>query len=212
MSPWIPGALSSDASTSTAGCPPQPSAISTQPFREPTTGPTGQPAPEQIVACVGSQAITGATYRHWEIIAESDAEPSPKHRPSASELTNQVLGFLISSDWVIGEASALHIHVPAAAVRRKFNHLRKQQFPRRSDFEAFLRHTQQTLADLELRVELNILSERIQRHVIAGHRDARGKQNALSHFVQTFKTRWTAQTYCQAEYVISDCGYMLAAT
>jgi hypothetical protein len=162
--------------------------------------------------CVGSQAITGATYRHWEIVAESDEEPSPKHhKQSARQLLGQVMGFLISANWVIGEASALHIHVSPALVNRKFNRLRRQQFPKRSEFKAFLEHTRQTVADLELRVELNLLSQRIQKHVAAGHRGAREQQRALSHFVNAFKAKWTAQTYCQADYASQDCGHVRAA-
>jgi hypothetical protein len=188
----------STASTSATSCPPPPSSEDTQPSGEPTTEPVGQPAPEQILVCVGSQAITGATYRHWETVAESDEEPSPKHsKQSTRQTLSQVMGFLISADWVIGEASALHIHISPAAISRKFNAVRRQQFPKRSEFTAFLRHSQETVADLKLRVELNLLSQRIQKHVAAGHRGKREQQRALAHFVSAFRSKWTAQTYCQ---------------
>jgi hypothetical protein len=172
----------------------------------------GAPAPEQILVCVGSQAITGATYRHWETVAERDDEPSPRHpRPSASQLLSQVMSFLISADWVIGEANALHIHLSPAVVSRKFNDLRRQQFPKRSEFTAFLKRTQQTVADLDLRVELNLLSQRIQKRVAAGHRGKRAQQHALMHFVSAFRAKWASQTYCQADYASKDCGHVRAA-
>lgn len=122
-----------------------------------------------------------------------------------------MMSFLISADWVIGEASDMHIYASPAAVRRKFNDLRKQQFPKRSEFKAFLKQTQQTVPDLELRVKLNILSQRIQRRVLAGRRGAHKQQRALSHFVIAFRTKWMAQTYCQTEYAIKNCGHVQAA-
>lgn len=121
------------------------------------------------------------------------------------------MGFLISADWVIGEANALHIHVSPAVVGRKFKELRRQQFHKRSEFTAFLKRTQQTVADLELRVELNLLSQRIQKRVAAGHRGKRAQQHALMHFVSAFRAKWTGQTYCQADYTVKDCGHVRAA-
>jgi hypothetical protein len=57
-------------------------------------------------------------------------------------------------------------------------------------------------------VELNLLSERIQRRVMAGHHSAASKQRALSQFVRGFKMKWQVQTYRAAEYDIADCGHV----
>jgi hypothetical protein len=217
---WIAGCLATllalsvlsaptSASTSASACPP--AGAGGHPFHESKVGPKGQPRPEQILACIGSQAITGATYRHWTAIAESDSETSPQHSSSARELTTQVMGFLISADWVIGEANALRVHVSIGAVRHKFAELRKQQFPKSSAFKAFLRKSHQTVRDLQLRVQLNLLTQLIQKHVTARHRGSAAQQHALSNFVRAFKIRWKAQTYCQAEYAVSDCGHVRGA-
>jgi hypothetical protein len=200
---WTVNSPPSRASTSASVCPP--TGTDGSPFHESNDGPKGQPLPEQVVACVGSQAITGTTYRHWEVIARSGSA-SPKHQPSAQDLNSQVMGFLISADWVIGEANTLHIHVSTDAVRHKFADLRKQQFPKSSAFRTFLRKTHQTVRDLQLRVQLNLLSQLIQKHVTAHHRGSTEQQHVLSNFVRAFKIKWTAQTYCQAEYAIGDCG------
>jgi hypothetical protein len=204
---WAVSAPGRASSTSTAACPP-PTGASGHPFQESKLGPPAQPARGLTVACIGSQAITGATYRHWEAIARSGSETSPKHPPSAHDLNNQVMGFLISADWVIGEADALRVHVSIDTVQRKFNELRRQQFPKTSAFKAFLRKTHQTVRDLEFRVELNLLSQLIQKRVTAGHRGASGQKRALSNFVRTFKATWMSLTYCQAEYAVADCGHV----
>ena len=170
------------------------------------------PAPEEILVCVGAQAITGATYSHWLTVAEKSESPGAKgHHATAMELQSEVLQFLISSDWVKGEAATRGISVSAAKVRKSFDHIRHQEFHRRREFETFLRKSGQTVADLMLRVELNLLSVRIQKSVVAGHRTPSSQQHAVSQFLNAFKVKWQAQTYCASEYAVADCGHVQAA-
>jgi len=187
----------------------------------PTTSPLANPlspAPEQIVACIGPQSITGATFSHWASIARRSEEPSPSpvhtaskhHAPSAGEVINQVMGFLISSDWVLGEATDLNIHVSEGEVRHTFDHIRAQQFRRKNEFKGFLKQSGQTVADLLFRVRLNLTSTRIQKHVLAGHHGAHSQQRALKRFVHDFKLKWEAQTYCDPAYAVTDCGHVQA--
>ena len=198
--------------------PPAATSESTPPTTLPLTNPLS-PAPEQLVACVGSQPITGATFSHWAAIARRSEEPSPKavrtaskhHAPSAGEAINEAMGFLISSDWVLGEATDLNIHVTEGEVLHTFNRTRTQQFPKRKEFKAFLRQSGETVTDLLFRVRLNLTSTRIQKHVLAGHRGAHRRQRALKRFVHDFKLKWEAQTYCDAGYATSDCGHVQAS-
>jgi hypothetical protein len=172
-----------------------------------------EPSPEQILACVGSESITGASFSHWVTIAlRSEGRPAKgQHPPIAAATRTEVVSFLISSDWVIGEAGDLHIGVSAAQVRREFDHVEGQQFPKRREFKAFMRSSGQTVADLLFRVRLNMLSERIQRHVAAVAHGPRARRRALSRFVEAFKAKWTAQTYCAPEYAVQDCGHVQSA-
>jgi hypothetical protein len=202
---------SSGAETSSSTCP-APAAPSQPPTMPLATSPVASvaPAPEATLVCVGGQAITGASYSHWLAIAKEE-ERSPakgRHATSATELRTEVLDFLISSDWVLGEAKELDVTLSAATVKREFDHVRNEQFPKRKEFKAFLRHSGQTVADLLFRVELNLLSERIQKQVEAGHHSAASKRRALSQFVKSFKVKWQAQTYCAAEYDVEDCGHV----
>ena len=200
-----------DAQMSAAAeaCPPSSPTVpaSTPPATSPAG--SGQPSPERIVACVGPQSITDASFEHWANIARKGEDP--KRPPKAREVLKEVMGFLISSYWVIGEAAALNVHVSAGEVRRTFDRIRAQQFPKHGEFQTFLRQSGETVADLLWRVELNLLSERIQRHVLAGHRSARSQQSALRRFIYEFKRRWQAQTYCTPEYAVTDCGHVQAA-
>ena len=80
-------------------------------------------------------------------------------------LKQQVLGFLISANWVIGEAKDQGIKVTDAEVEKKFKELKQQQFPKEADFQKFLASTGQSVSDLLLRVKLNLLSQKIQQKI-----------------------------------------------
>ncbi len=210
----VPLALLCLALVSSAGarapataCPPAPAPPQAAPPAPTGTPPTAEP----VVACVGSRSIEEATFLHWSAIAErANGSPSAPGGATGAALT-QVMGFLISSDWVIEEAQARGISVSEATVRRNYDRVRDQQFPRRREFRAFLKRSGETVPDLLLRVRLSLLAKRIQRDVVAGRRSARARQQALSHFVHEFKTKWMAQTYCEPAYAVSECGHVQAA-
>jgi hypothetical protein len=170
------------------------------------------PAPEQLVACIGPTPIAGASYVHWLTVAERSSgglHAKGERVPSATDLRDEVLEFLITADWLESEAKALGIHVSTALVKREFDRIRAQQFPKRSEFEALLRESGQSVADLLFRVEQTLLSRRILAHVWAGHHSERSRQRAAAVFIKAFRARWQAQTYCASGFVVKDCGRTL---
>jgi foldase protein PrsA len=80
-------------------------------------------------------------------------------------LQQTTLGFLISADWVIGQAEEQGIKLSDSEVATKFNQLKKQQFPKEAEFQKFLATTGQTVSDLLLRVKLSLLTTKIQEKV-----------------------------------------------
>jgi hypothetical protein len=209
----IAGVGSSAAEVSSSTCPAAgapPSAVTTPGETSPAA--TVAPTPEDVLVCVGAEAITGATFTHWLAIAEKSERPATKESQgaTATALQSEVLGFLISSEWVKGEAAARGIGVSPAKVRNTFDRIRHQQFHKRREFEKFLTKSGQTVVDLMFRVELNLLSQRIQKSITAGHRSGSSQRRALSRFVKAFKLKWQAQTYCATEYVVADCGHVQA--
>jgi foldase protein PrsA len=85
-----------------------------------------------------------------------------------SSLKQEVLGFLISSEWVIGEGSHLGVKVSDKEVKTQFEKIKTQQFPKPAAFEKFLASSGQTVSDLLLRVKLNLLSSKIQQKIAKG--------------------------------------------
>src|ERR1700704_2377888 len=87
------------------------------------------PEPPDYKACIAHlQATTPAP-------AKGQTAPTPAQLKSQCEqqykqLLQQVLGFLISSDWVIGEAGSLGVKLSDKEVHKQFEKIKSQQFPR----------------------------------------------------------------------------------
>jgi foldase protein PrsA len=80
-------------------------------------------------------------------------------------LLQQVLGFLISADWVLGQAEEQGVKVNDKEVVARLNQLKKQQFPKEAEFQKFMASTGQSVSDLLLRVKLSMLTTKIQEKV-----------------------------------------------
>jgi foldase protein PrsA len=82
-------------------------------------------------------------------------------------LQQQVLAFLISSYWVLGEAEAQGVKANKQEVQRQFQDIKTQQFPKPEAFKHYLESSGLTIGDLLLRVRVNLLSSKIQHKIVA---------------------------------------------
>lgn len=195
--------LAAAAAQGPGGCPPP--ATSTTPAPTPP-GDLSRPPAGELIACVGTMAIDGATVGHWYTVASKSAGKGSGPKPTAALLI-QVMQFLISADWIMGEAAERNVVVTDAQVRRQFLKIKRQQFNTRREFRRFLRQSGQTVTDLLLRVRLDLLSTKL-RDRVAPH----GDQKALDRFVREFQAEWPPRTYCLSGYVVMDCGHQLPAS
>jgi foldase protein PrsA len=136
-----------------------------------TTGKTAAkpvlPVPPNYTECIAHLEATAPKP------AKGQAKPTKAQLKSECEqqytsLKQEVLGFLISSEWVIGEASHLGVNVSDAEVKKEFEKIKSQQFPKAAEFEKFLATSGQSVSDLLLRVKLNMLSSKIQKKIAQG--------------------------------------------
>jgi foldase protein PrsA len=97
-------------------------------------------------------------------------------------LQQQVLGFLISSEWVLGEAKELGIKVSEKEVAARLNQLKKQQFPKEAEFQKFLASTGQSVSDLLLRVKLSMVSQKIQEKVTKGGKKSTSEAEVAKYY------------------------------
>jgi foldase protein PrsA len=122
------------------------------------------PEPPDYKACIAHlQAVTPAPAKGQT--APTAAQLKSQCEQQYKQLQQQVLGFLISSDWVLGEAGSLGVKVSDAEAHKQFAKIKSSQFPRPAEYEKFLATTGQTTSDLLLRVKLNLLSSKIQEKV-----------------------------------------------
>jgi len=132
-----------------------------------TTGTGGKPVlpvPPDYTACITHLAATTPTTK---------GQPAPTHAQLKSQcatqyksLQQEVLGFLITSSWVLAEAKAIGVKVSDAEVKKQFLNIKNQQFPKAGEFEKFLASSGQTVSDLLYRVKLNMVSSRVEQKII----------------------------------------------
>jgi foldase protein PrsA len=125
------------------------------------------PDPPNYTNCIAHLEATAAKP------AKGQAKPTTAELKSECEqqytsLKQEVIGFLISSEWVIGEATNLGVKVSDAEVKKEFEKIKNEQFPKAAEFEKFLATSGQTVSDLLLRVKLNMLSSKIQQKIAKG--------------------------------------------
>jgi parvulin-like peptidyl-prolyl isomerase len=85
-----------------------------------------------------------------------------------TSLRDQVMQFLISAQWIQGEASDQGVKVTDADVSKRFQQTKKQSFPKETDYQKFLKQSGMTQDDILFRVKLDALSSKIRDKVTKG--------------------------------------------
>jgi foldase protein PrsA len=128
-------------------------------------GKPAAPVPPNYTACVARLAAAAPKPAKGQT-APSQAQLKSQCEQQYKALLQEVLGFLISSNWVIGEAESLGVKVSDAEVKKQFEKIKSQQFPKDAEFQKFLSSSGQSVSDLLLRVKLNLLSSKIQQKIV----------------------------------------------
>ncbi len=81
-------------------------------------------------------------------------------------LSRGVLGYLISSAWVLEEANSLGVKLSDKEVKKEFEKDKNAQFPLASEFEKFQASSGETVSDLLLSLKLKMLSQKIQQKIV----------------------------------------------
>ncbi len=184
----LAGCGGGSSTSSTPAVPASPAAVaaSTQ-----GTTPTAD-----AVAYVSKTPISKASYQHWLAVETAlGAAGSPSH---------QALGFLITSEWVLGEAAARHIEVSEAEVKQRYTQLLHQSFPKAGALKKYLSKSGETEADLLARIKVELLAAKIAAKVTAGKSSSQ-RSALLTAFENSFHTHWKAYTDCKTGYVMEDC-------
>jgi foldase protein PrsA len=123
------------------------------------------PEPPDYTACIAHLKATAAKPAKGQS-APTTAKLKSECETQYKALQSEVLGFLISSQWVIGEASSLGVKLTDKEVEKEFTKIKTEEFPKTAEFEKFLATSGQSVSDLLLRVKLNMLSQKIEKQII----------------------------------------------
>jgi foldase protein PrsA len=116
------------------------------------------------------------------VAAKQKSQPKPpkgQQPPTAAQLKaqcqqeynglrDQVMQFLISAQWIQGEAKDQGVKVTDADVNKRFQQTKKQSFPKDADYQKFLKQSGMTQADILFRVKLDALSSKIRDKITKG--------------------------------------------
>lgn len=162
------------------------------------------PQPPRYEACI--------KYRR----SSSSARTSGSSGPTSLELRREcefdfqkyklkALYFLISYDWVVGEASELGVRLGDGEPMQQLTLLQSKS----PDARRFLVGSRGTTADELMRIKLSLLTMKIQQSLEKQSAKARltgpERQRALDRFGLQFRRKWTARTSCHGGYVVPIC-------
>jgi foldase protein PrsA len=124
----------------------------------------------------GVGSISKKTFNHWYLVVAKQPQPGQK-KPQApptldstqgKALKQQVMQFLLSSDWIVGEAKERGVDASPQEIQKQFLQTKKQSFPNEKAYQKFLATSGQTVQDLLFRVRLDVISNKIRQDVTKG--------------------------------------------
>ena len=90
-------------------------------------------------------------------------------------------------------------------IARAFRRIKLRDFSSIRQFQAYLRSIRVTEAEARQRVKIQVLSQRIENHVVAGVPGV-NRAAVLRRFVNAYLRRWRSRTVCRAEIASERCS------
>ena len=124
-------------------------------------GPAVAPDPPRFEKCAAG--LEEAQPKGAAAPKESDLKKQCKQ--GYEQLKQQVMQFLVQSQWVQQEAEEQGVKVSDAEVRRLFEDQKKQAFPKEKDYRKFLRTSGSSEQDILFRVKLDALQSKLTQKI-----------------------------------------------
>jgi len=125
-------------------------------------------------------------------------------------LERKAIDNLLEVIWIQGLAAEMGIAVTRRQVSSELAQIKKESFKSEAEYHNFLREARYTKRDVDQRVELQLLSTRLQERLQGRiEREARNpfeEQQAFEQFVTEFNERWRARTVCAPQYATDRCS------
>jgi foldase protein PrsA len=151
------------------------------------------PEPPKYTACIAHLKETEAKPAKGQK-RKTEAELKSQCAEQYKALQTEVLGFLVSAQWVIGQAEEMKVSVSNKEVEKRFAEVKKQEFPKESEYKKFLEGSRETVSDLLLRFKLELLSKKIEEKVTKEAKKAPSKAEIAKYFHEHESTYGTPET------------------
>lgn len=184
-----------------------------------TTNTTGSEAEKQQVpagaAAVVSHIpadqaeITLDELRHSidQVAAQQKLPSAPKPGdPTYKKISEEALGELLDGVWIEGEAAELGLVATDREVEAEAEKIRDQNFKTENQWHHFLAETKLTAEDVDRRVKLQLLSQKIQYEIESDAKGKFGRQQQFKAYVTAFQKKWKKRTLCRADFVNERCS------
>ena len=125
------------------------------------------PQPPNFTACIADKRAKAPKPAKGQP-KPTDATFKTQCKQEYEGLRDQVLQFLISSEWILGESKDQGVKVSEAQVKKQFETTKKQSFPKEADFKKFLTQSAMTVDDVMFRVKVDALSNKLRDKVTKG--------------------------------------------
>jgi len=155
------------------------------------------PVPPDFTECVAAATAALPEKPPKGKTTPTAAQLKVRCRQEYEELRDQVLQFLISGRWILGEAASQGIALTDQQVQAEFIKQKKQSYPKEADFRKFLKRSGMTIDDLLLRVKVDTLSDRLRGKVTKGAA-APTRAQIKAYYVKHKKSRFRRKTLKQA--------------
>jgi parvulin-like peptidyl-prolyl isomerase len=119
----------------------------------------------------GLGTVTEEEFQHAleQKAAEEKITPIPKPGDEKyDELKEEALGEVLDAIWIQGQAEEMGISATKKEIADELEKLKKQAFKTEKQYEEFLKEAKFTQADVDQRVTIQVLSEKIQTQVTEG--------------------------------------------
>ena len=127
-------------------------------------GPAVPPDPPNYTKCVAALKQAQPKPAKGQQ-APSDSDLKKQCKQSYDQLKQQVMQFLIQSQWVQQEAADQDVTVSSKEVQTLFNDQKKQAFPKEKDYEKFLETSGATEQDILFRIKLDALQNELTKKI-----------------------------------------------
>jgi foldase protein PrsA len=154
-------------------------------------GEAAELKPPAFTECV-AQAKKAAAQPAEGQPKQTDADFKKQCKAQYDQLREQIIGLLISFEWIEREAEQQGIKATEDEVKKALAEQKKQNFPKEADYEKFLEESGQTNEDVLTRVRLDVLSTKIREKV------TKGKDKASDAQIKEYYDQNKAQ-FAQAE-------------